>query len=250
MWAIREEENMLQIENVSKTYGKAGVKAVDSVGFEVGKGEIYGFLGPNGAGKTTMIKMIVGLLRPDAGTIVVNGINIWDQPIEGKKMLSYVPDNSQIYTKLKGIEYLNFMGDVYGVEMKARKERIQKYAALFEIDGVLGDIIESYSHGMQQKIVLIGALLHEPKLLILDESMVGLDPKAAFNLKELMRLHCDKGNSVFFSTHILDVAQRICDRVAIIDKGKLIAQGTIAQLQEKLGEDDSLEEMFLEITKR
>lgn len=241
---------MLKVDAISKAYGKAAVKAVDSVSFEVKKGEIYGFLGPNGAGKTTMIKMIVGLLRPDSGTITVNGINIWNEPVKGKKMLSYVPDNPQIYTKLKGIEYLNFIGDVYGVQIHERKERIEKYAALFEINHVLGDIIESYSHGMQQKIVLIGALLHEPKLLILDEPMVGLDPKASFTLKELMRSYCENGNSVFFSTHILDVAQRICDRVAIIDKGSLVTQGTIAQLQEKMGEDDSLEEMFLEITKR
>ncbi len=241
---------MLKVDAISKAYGKAAVKAVDSVSFEVKKGEIYGFLGPNGAGKTTMIKMIVGLLRPDSGTITVNGINIWNEPVKGKKMLSYVPDNPQIYTKLKGIEYLNFIGDVYGVQIHERKERIEKYATLFEINHVLGDIIESYSHGMQQKIVLIGALLHEPKLLILDEPMVGLDPKASFTLKELMRSYCENGNSVFFSTHILDVAQRICDRVAIIDKGSLVTQGTIAQLQEKMGEDDSLEEMFLEITKQ
>lgn len=241
---------MLKIDKVSKSYGKSDLKAVDAVSFEVTRGEIYGFLGPNGAGKTTMIKMIVGLLRPDEGTIFADGIDVWKSPIEGKRILSYVPDNPQIYTKLKGIEYLNFIADVYGVGDKERKERIEKYASMFEMDRVLGEIIESYSHGMQQKIVLIGALLHEPKVLILDEPMVGLDPKASFTLKELMRAYCENGSSVFFSTHILDVAQRICDRVAIIDKGRLVTQGTIAQLQEKMGEDESLEEMFLEITKR
>ncbi len=241
---------MLKIDKVSKSYGKSNLKAVDAVSFEVARGEIYGFLGPNGAGKTTMIKMIVGLLRPDEGTIFADGIDVWKSPIEGKRILSYVPDNPQIYTKLKGIEYLNFIADVYGVGDKERKERIEKYASMFEMDRVLDEIIESYSHGMQQKIVLIGALLHEPKVLILDEPMVGLDPKASFTLKELMRTYCENGSSVFFSTHILDVAQRICDRVAIIDKGRLVTQGTIAQLQEKMGEDESLEEMFLEITKR
>lgn len=241
---------MLKIDKVSKSYGKSSLKAVDAVSFEVARGEIYGFLGPNGAGKTTMIKMIVGLLRPDEGTIFADGTDVWKSPIEGKGILSYVPDNPQIYTKLKGIEYLNFIADVYGVGDKERKERIEKYASMFEMDRVLDEIIESYSHGMQQKIVLIGALLHEPKVLILDEPMVGLDPKASFTLKELMRTYCENGSSVFFSTHILDVAQRICDRVAIIDKGRLVTQGTIAQLQEKMGEDESLEEMFLEITKR
>lgn len=241
---------MLKIDKVSKSYGKSSLKAVDAVSFEVARGEIYGFLGPNGAGKTTMIKMIVGLLRPDEGTIFADGIDVWKSPIEGKRILSYVPDNPQIYTKLKGIEYLNFIADVYGAGDRERKERIEKYASMFEMDRVLDEIIESYSHGMQQKIVLIGALLHEPKVLILDEPMVGLDPKASFTLKELMRTYCENGSSVFFSTHILDVAQRICDRVAIIDKGRLVTQGTIAQLQEKMGEDESLEEMFLEITKR
>ncbi|NLL50865.1 MAG: ABC transporter ATP-binding protein [Eubacteriaceae bacterium] len=241
---------MLKIDKVSKSYGKSSLKAVDAVSFEVARGEIYGFLGPNEAGKTTMIKMIVGLLRPDEGTIFADGIDVWKSPIEGKRILSYVPDNPQIYTKLKGIVYLNFIADVYGVGDKERKERIEKYASMFEMDRVLDEIIESYSHGMQQKIVLIGALLHESKVLILDEPMVGLDPKASFTLKELMRTYCENGSSVFFSTHILDVAQRICDRVAIIDKGRLVTQGTIAQLQEKMGEDESLEEMFLEITKR
>jgi ABC-2 type transport system ATP-binding protein len=245
-----QEEKVLKIDKVSKSYGKSSLKAVDAVSFEVARGEIYGFLGPNGAGKTTMIKMIVGLLRPDEGTIFADGIDVWKSPIEGKRILSYVPDNPQIYTKLKGIVYLNFIADVYGVGDKERKERIEKYASMFEMDRVLDEIIESYSHGMQQKIVLIGALLHEPKVLILDEPMVGLDPKASFTLKELMRTYCENSSSVFFSTHILDVAQRICDRVAIIDKGRLVTQGTIAQLQEKMGEDESLEEMFLEITKR
>lgn len=240
---------MLNIKNLSKTYGKANFKAVDDMSLEVNDGEIFGFLGPNGAGKTTTIKMIVGLLQPDAGSIEVEGINVWDNPYEAKKMISYVPDNPQIYTKLKGIEYLNFIADVYKVSKKERDERINKYASVFEIQSALTDIIESYSHGMQQKLVLTAALLHEPELMVLDEPMVGLDPKSSFALKEIMKQYCEMGKSIFFSTHVLEVAERICDRVAIINKGKLIAQGTVAELRAKLGEDDSLEEIFLEITK-
>lgn len=240
---------MLNIKNLSKTYGKANFKAVDDMSLEVNDGEIFGFLGPNGAGKTTTIKMIVGLLQPDAGSIEVEGINVWDNPYEAKKMISYVPDNPQIYTKLKGIEYLNFIADVYKVSKKERNERINKYASVFEIQSALTDIIESYSHGMQQKLVLTAALLHEPELMVLDEPMVGLDPKSSFALKEIMKQYCEMGKSIFFSTHVLEVAERICDRVAIINKGKLIAQGTVAELRAKLGEDDSLEEIFLEITK-
>lgn len=240
---------MLNIKNLSKTYGKANFKAVDNMSLEVNDGEIFGFLGPNGAGKTTTIKMIVGLLQPDAGSIEVEGINVWDSPYEAKKMISYVPDNPQIYTKLKGIEYLNFIADVYKVSKKERDERINKYASVFEIQSALTDIIESYSHGMQQKLVLTAALLHEPELMVLDEPMVGLDPKSSFALKEIMKQYCEMGKSIFFSTHVLEVAERICDRVAIINKGKLIAQGTVAELRAKLGEDDSLEEIFLEITK-
>jgi ABC-2 type transport system ATP-binding protein len=240
---------MLNIENLSKTYGKASFKAVDNMSLEINDGEIFGFLGPNGAGKTTTIKMIVGLLKPDAGSIEVGGINVWQMPYEAKKRISYVPDNPQIYTKLKGIEYLNFIADVYKVSKKERDEKIYTYASIFEIKSALGDIIESYSHGMQQKLVLTAALLHEPDLMVLDEPMVGLDPKSSFALKEIMKQHCELGKSIFFSTHVLEVAERICDRVAIINKGKIIAQGTVEELRAKLGEDDSLEEIFLEITK-
>lgn len=240
---------MLDIRGVSKTYGKSKAKAVDNINLQVNKGEIFGFLGPNGAGKTTMIKMIVGLLQPDGGDIMVGGINVWQNPIDAKKIISYVPDNPQIYTKLKGIEYLNFIADVYKVGKAERDERIKKYTTLFEINNALGDIIESYSHGMQQKLVLTSALIHEPELMVLDEPMVGLDPKASFSLKEIMKEYCSKGKCIFFSTHVLEVAERICDRVAIINKGKLIAVGSVEELKKKLGEDDSLEEIFLEITK-
>jgi len=240
---------VLHIKNVSKTYGKSSVKAVDNIDLYVNKGEIFGFLGPNGAGKTTMIKMIVGLLKPDIGDIEVGGINVWQDSYNAKKIISYVPDNPVIFTKLKGIEYLNFIADVYKVDKARRDEKIKKYSELFEISGALGDIIESYSHGMQQKLVLTSALIHEPELMVLDEPMVGLDPKAAFNLKEIMKEYCANGKSIFFSTHVLEVAERICDRVAIINKGKLIAVGSVEELKKKLGEDDSLEEIFLEITK-
>ncbi len=240
---------MLDIRGVSKTYGKSKVKAVDNINLQVRKGEIFGFLGPNGAGKTTMIKMIVGLLQPDCGEITAGGINVWQKPIEAKKIISYVPDNPQIYTKLRGIEYLNFIADVYKISKQDREERIKKYTEIFEINNALNDIIESYSHGMQQKLILTSALIHEPELMILDEPMVGLDPKASFALKEIMREYCAKGKCIFFSTHVLEVAERICDRVAIINKGKLIAAGSVQELRQKLGEDDSLEEIFLEITK-
>lgn len=240
--------DLLKIQNVSKTYGKAKVKAVDNISLEVKPGEIFGFLGPNGAGKTTTIKMIVGLLKPDEGIITVNGVNVWEEPLKAKSMISYVPDNPEIYDKLKGIEYLNFIADMYGISKEERKRKLDYYLDLFEIKDAVGDVIASYSHGMKQKIVLTAALLNNPELFILDEPMVGLDPKSAFNLKEIMRDMCNKGKTVFFSTHVLEVAEKLCDRIAIINKGKIIALGTMDELRSHAEERESLEKIFLELT--
>ncbi len=241
---------MLKIQNLSKTYSNGSIKAVDNINFEVRPGEIFGFLGPNGAGKTTTIKMIVGLLRPDSGKILIKDIDNQEEMIEAKKQISYVPDNPEVFEKLKGIEYLNFIADVYGVNAEDRKERINHYLEVFSLDKAVNDLISSYSHGMKQKIVLIGALIHEPDLFILDEPMVGLDPKSSFNLKEIMRKRCSEGKSVFFSTHVLEVAEKLCDRIAIINKGKIIAQGTMEQLRALEGQEQSLEQIFLELTEQ
>lgn len=241
---------MLKITNLSKSYSKGTKKAVDNISFTAKKGEIYGFLGPNGAGKTTTIKMIVGLLKQDEGTIHIEGKDTISQSLETKFNTSYVPDNPQVYEKLKGIEYLNFMADVYKVGKEERKERISKYLALFELEDAVNDLISSYSHGMKQKIVLTGALISDPDLFVLDEPMVGLDPKSSFNLKEIMREMCDRGKTVFFSTHVLEVAEKICDKIAIINKGKIIAEGTMAELKQKAGKEESLERIFLEVTEK
>ncbi len=240
---------MIDIKNISKSYNKGSVKAVDNLNLKVNKGEIFGFLGPNGAGKTTTIKMIVGLLNPDGGNITIDGTDISKEPLKAKKKLGYVPDNPNLYDRLSGMEYLNFMADVYQVSADMRKERIEYYLEMFELKDAAGDLIKSYSHGMKQKIALTGALIHEPRLWILDEPLVGLDPKSAHLLKNQMRVHCDKGNTVFFSTHVLEVAEKLCDRVGIIHKGKLIAIGTIDEL--KQGDNkDSLENIFLELTEK
>ena len=239
---------MLRLNNISKTYGKGTIKAVDNVNLDIKKGEIFGFLGPNGAGKTTTIKMIVGLLKPDEGTITLDNVNVWEEPLKAKSMISFVPDNSEIYDRLKGIEYLNFIADMYGVSKEERRKKMDYYLELFNIKDAVGDIIASYSHGMKQKIVLTSALLNDPKLFILDEPMVGLDPKSSFQLKEIMRERCNRGNTVFFSTHILEVAEKLCDRIAIINKGKIIALGTMEELRRYGEEKESLENIFLELT--
>jgi ABC-2 type transport system ATP-binding protein len=238
---------MLTIENLTKTYSGGKLKAVDDVSISVQSGEIYGFLGPNGAGKTTTIKLITGILRRDSGRIIIDGIDTAKDPMAAKSVTAYVPDNPDVQKKLKGIEYVNFMADMYGVPNADRKAKAQELASLFEIRDALNDRIESYSHGMQQKIVLIGALITDPRLLILDEPMVGLDPKSSFNLKELMRQMCALGKTIFFSTHVLDVAERFCDRVGIISRGRIVAQGTMDELRSLEGSQGSLEEIFLEL---
>lgn len=239
---------MLKLEGISKSYTKGEIKAVDNISLEIKAGEIFGFLGPNGAGKTTTIKMIVGLLKPDSGKITVGTIDAWGNPLEAKSMISYVPDNPEIYDKLKGIEYLNFIADMYGISESDREKKMNYFLEIFSIKDAIGDIIGSYSHGMKQKLVLTSALINNPDLFILDEPMVGLDPKSAFNLKEIMRNMCNEGKTVFFSTHVLEVAEKLCDRIAIINKGKIVAMGTMEELRSHAKERQSLENIFLELT--
>jgi len=236
---------MIEFKNVSKSY-KAGVKALDGLTLTVNDGEIFGFLGPNGAGKSTSIRMLTGILNIDEGNILIDGIDISKDPIEAKKRLGYVSDDPDQFLSLKGIEYLNFMADIYQVEN--RKEIIEELTKRFEINDALNNRIESYSHGMRQKIIICGCLLHDPQNWILDEPMTGLDPRSSFDLKERMRKHADEGKCVFFSTHVLDVAEKICDRVGIINKGKLLFVGTLEEMRKTFSEDKSLEELFLEIT--
>lgn len=238
---------MIQIQNVSKSYVK-NKKSVDSLNLEIKNGEIFGFLGPNGAGKTTTIKMITGILDMDCGDIFIDGKSIIKDSVEAKKQFGFVPDNPDMFLRLKGIEYLNFIADIYNVEENKRKERIETLARKFEIYDNLNESMQGYSHGMRQKLIIISVLLHNPKNWILDEPMTGLDPKASFQLKELMREHCKLGNTVFFSTHVLEVAEKLCDRVGIINKGKLVFVGTYEELKKQFSENVSLEELFLEIT--
>lgn len=238
---------MIKLENVSKSYVK-GKKSVDTLNLEIKDGEIFGFLGPNGAGKTTTIKMITGILNSDEGKILVDDKNIKTDSISAKKTIGFVPDTPDIFLKLKGIEYLNFMGDIYEVPKEIRKQRIEELTKKFEIYDNLNEEMQGYSHGMRQKIILCGALLSNPKNWILDEPMTGLDPKASYDLKEMMRKHAKEGNCVFFSTHVLEVAEKLCDRVGIINKGKLIFVGTFDEMKSKLKDNGTLEEFFLEIT--
>lgn len=238
---------MIEIKNASKSYGKSKVKALDDLNLEIRDGEIFGFLGPNGAGKTTTIKLITGILNAEEGSIKVNGVDIKNNPVEAKKNIGFVPDNPEIFNRLTGIEYLNFIGDVYEVEDEKRFNIINELAESFEIKDALPSSISSYSHGMKQKLVIIGALLHNPPVWVLDEPMVGLDPKAAFILKDMMRKHADSGNTVFFSTHVMEVAEKICDRIGIIKKGKLVFVGTLEELRSMRKEEDSLENLFLEL---
>ncbi|UNC91405.1 ABC transporter ATP-binding protein [Candidatus Contubernalis alkaliaceticus] len=239
---------MIEISQLSKSYNRGKIKAVDDLNIKVNAGEIFGFLGPNGAGKTTTIKMMVGLLKPDKGTIKVNGFDLESDPLKVKESISFVPDNPEVYEKITGVEYLNFLGDIYRVPGVKRKERVSHLLELFGLTGVVNDLIGSYSHGMRQKIVLIGALLHEPQVFILDEPMVGLDPKSSNNLKVHMREHCSRGNTVFFSTHVLEVAEKLCHRIGIIHQGRLIACGTLEELKQQSQSRESLEKIFLELT--
>ena len=238
---------MIQINKVSKSYVK-DKKSVDNLELEIRNGEIFGFLGPNGAGKTTTIKMITGILNIDEGDILIDGKSITNNPIEAKKQFGFVPDNPDMFVRLKGIEYLNFIADIYGISEEERKKKIEELTKKFGIYEELSNSIQSYSHGMRQKLIIIGVLIHNPKNWILDEPMTGLDPKASFDLKELMRKHSKDGNTVFFSTHVLEVAEKLCDRVGIINKGKLIFVGTYDELKTKFAENSSLEELFLELT--
>ena len=232
---------MLEIKNLTKTFGEK--TAVDHLSLKIEPGEIYGFIGHNGAGKTTTLKSVAGILQFDEGEIKIGGISVKEDPIACKKILAYIPDNPDIYEFMTGIKYLNFIADIFGVGAEERQERIKKYADLFELTKDLAEPVSAYSHGMKQKLAVISAWLHEPKLIIMDEPFVGLDPKASHILKEMMREFCDKGNAIFFSTHVLEVAQKLCDKVAIIKNGKLIRSGTM----EEVRGDDSLEEVFLEL---
>lgn len=234
---------MLRIEHLTKSYD--GKLAVDDLSLHILPGEIYGFIGHNGAGKTTTLKSVVGILEFDEGEIYINGVSLKEDPLKCKSEIAYIPDNPDLYNYMDGITYLNFVADVFNVSKQDRDERINKYAEMFEIKDVLGQAISSYSHGMKQKLAVISALIHNPKLIIMDEPFVGLDPKAAFDLKTIMHQVCEQGGSIFFSTHVLDVAEKLCDKVAIIKNGKLIKSGTM----EEVKGDASLESVFLELEK-
>ncbi len=238
---------MIELINLSKTYGNT-VKAVDNMNLVIPDGEIFGFLGPNGAGKTTTIKLIAGILNASEGSVKINSLDIEKDALAAKKLIGYVPDTPNMFLRLKGMEYLNFMADMYDVSTEDRKARIENLAQRFDMSDVLLDRIQSYSHGMRQKIVIMGVLVHDPSVWVLDEPMTGLDPRSSFQLKEMMREHADSGNTVFFSTHVLDVAEKVCDRVAIINKGQLLFCGTLEEMKEHFKRNTSLENMFLELT--
>lgn len=241
---VEDEMSILSIKNYTKVYGK-DKKACDDVSLEVEAGDIFGFIGHNGAGKSTTIRAVVGVLDYEEGTIAIGGHDVKKEPLACKKVTAYIPDNPDLYENLTGIQYLNFISDAFGLSESERKSRIMEYAARFEISDALNDLISSYSHGMKQKVAIISALIHKPLLLVLDEPFVGLDPKASFTLKEIMREMCAEGSAVFFSTHVLDVAEKLCNKIAIIKKGRIIANGKIEDL---IGEH-SLEEVFLEAVK-
>lgn len=232
---------MLKIEHLTKTYGEK--KAVDDLSLQIRRGEIYGFIGHNGAGKTTTLKAVTGILQFDEGEILIDGKSVRTSPVECKREIAYIPDNPDLYDYMTGIKYLNFIADIFAVSAADRQDRIRKYADLFELTADLAQPIAAYSHGMKQKLAIIAAWLHQPKLIIMDEPFVGLDPKASHLLKGMMREVCDEGGAIFFSTHVLEVAEKLCDKVAIIKGGKLIRSGTM----EEVKGDDSLEEVFLEL---
>ena len=232
---------MLIIEHLTKTYGEK--KAVDDLSLHIRPGEIYGFIGHNGAGKTTTLKSVAGILQFDSGTITIAGNSVTADPIRCKRDIAYIPDNPDLYDFMSGIKYLNFVADIFGIPADVRAERIRKYADVFELTEDLAQPINAYSHGMKQKLAVIAAWIHTPKLIVMDEPFVGLDPKASHLLKEMMREHCDAGGAIFFSTHVLEVAEKLCDKVAIIKEGRLIKAGTM----EEVKGDESLEEVFLEL---
>ena len=237
---------MIELRHVTKIYSGSH-KAVDNINLTIPTGEIIGFIGPNGAGKTTTIKMISGILSPDEGEILINGKNFVTQPLEAKKEFGIVPDNADIFLRLKGIEYLNFMADMYEVDNATRQQRIQELSETFEMQNALNDKILSYSHGMRQKIVIMGVLISDPNVWILDEPMTGLDPQSSYSLKQRMKDHAAKGNTVFFSTHVLEVAEKLCDKVAIINKGSILFFGTLEELKAQHPSCDSLEAVFMEV---
>ena len=232
---------MLNIEHLTKAYGEK--KAVDNLSLHIAPGAIYGFIGHNGAGKTTTLKSVVGILQFDAGEITIDGISIKENPLECKRRFAYIPDNPDLYDYMTGIKYLNFIADIFGVGANERQARIRKYADAFELTADLAQPIAAYSHGMKQKLAIIAAWLHEPKLILMDEPFVGLDPKASHLLKKMMREVCDEGGAIFFSTHVLEVAEKLCDKVAIIKSGRLIRSGAM----EEVKGDESLEDVFLEL---
>ncbi len=232
---------MLNISHLTKTYGEK--KAVDDLSLHIAPGEIYGFIGHNGAGKTTTLKSVAGILQFDQGEITIGGVSVKKDPIACKRQIAYIPDNPDLYEFMTGTQYLNFVADIFGVDAETRRTRIETYASMFELTDALAQPIASYSHGMKQKLAIISAWLHTPKLIIMDEPFVGLDPKASHLLKGMMREVCDRGGAIFFSTHVLEVAEKLCDKVAIIKGGKLIRSGTM----EEVKGDDSLEEVFLEL---
>jgi len=235
---------MISIRNLTKRYGEK--VAVKNLNLEIGDGEIFGFIGHNGAGKTTTIKCVVGIQNFDEGEILIDGMSIKEKPLDCKRIVAYIPDNPDLYELLTGIQYLNFIADLCRISPQERKDAIDKYASIFGLDSVLGDMIQSYSHGMKQKLALISAFIRKPKVLILDEPFVGLDPKAAFDVKEIMRDMCKQGCSIFFSTHVLEVAEKLCDKVAIIKNGEIVTTGTM----EEVKGNKSLEDVFLELVER
>ena len=238
---------MIEIQNVTKTYSKNNKKAVDNLSLSVKGGELFGFIGPNGAGKTTTIKMLTGVLKPDEGSITMAGHRMDSERLEAQRLIGFVPDGNDLYDRLSGMEYLNFMADIYQVDTAKRKAHIEKYLDIFSLEDAINNQVRSYSKGMKQKLVVIGALIHNPPVWILDEPLGGLDPRAAHLLKEEMIRHCKEGNTVFFSTHVLEVAEKLCTRIGIIADGGLRAQGTLEELRS--GETGaSLEELFLELT--
>jgi ABC-2 type transport system ATP-binding protein len=238
---------MIEIKNVSKTYN-GNIKAIDNLNLEINDGEIVGFIGLNGAGKTTAIKMMTGILVPDTGTITINGYDIVKDSLKAKQIIGYIADNPDMFLKLTGIEFINFIADIYNVPVTLRKKRIKLFGERFGLSDVLDKPMQGYSHGTRQKMMVVAALVHDPAVWILDEPLIGLDPTSAFELKKMMREHADKGNAVFFSTHVLEVAEKLCDRIAIIDKGKIVFVGTLKELKDKYDKKD-LEKLFMEVIK-